>query len=77
MEAVMPMNGFMELMEEDLMMIDGGVNLDRVFAGTATFLGATLAVAAMSEPIGWGVAITYWTLSAISGAYIGYGFATK
>ncbi|AIS51972.1 hypothetical protein TKV_c07890 [Thermoanaerobacter kivui] len=24
MEAVLPMNGFMELTEEDLMMIDGG-----------------------------------------------------
>ncbi|QSZ26472.1 bacteriocin-type signal sequence [Aceticella autotrophica] len=66
----MPLNGFMELAENDLMVIDGGVNYDRVFAGTATFLGATLAVAAMSEPIGWVAIGTYLALSAASGAYI-------
>ncbi|QSZ28365.1 bacteriocin-type signal sequence [Aceticella autotrophica] len=72
----MPMNGFMELTEDNLIAVDGGVNYDRVFAGFVTFAGATLAIAAMSEPIGWVAIGTYWALSAASGAYIGYGLAT-
>ncbi|QSZ28369.1 bacteriocin-type signal sequence [Aceticella autotrophica] len=72
----MPMNGFMELKENDLMAVDGGVNYDRIFAGFVTYAGATLAIAAMSEPIGWIAAGAYLGISAASGAYMGYGFAT-
>jgi hypothetical protein len=76
METVMPMNGFMELTEDDLMVVDGGVNWDRVYAGFVTYAGATLAIAAMSEPIGWVAAGAYLGICAASGAYMEYGFAT-
>ncbi|QSZ26444.1 hypothetical protein ACETAC_05765 [Aceticella autotrophica] len=49
MEAVMPMNGFMELTEDNLMVIDGGVNYDRIFAGNTVEFSAALAVALVPE----------------------------
>ncbi|TCW36053.1 lactobin A/cerein 7B family class IIb bacteriocin [Thermohydrogenium kirishiense] len=39
MEAILPMNGFMELTEEDLMMIDGGAWSWKEF-GRTTLAGA-------------------------------------
>ncbi|WP_198543926.1 Blp family class II bacteriocin [Petroclostridium xylanilyticum] len=78
MDAALNINSinFMELNKEELMCIDGGVNWDRVFAGTATYLGATLAVAMMTTPVTAPVAVTYLAISAISGAYVGYGLVT-
>lgn len=69
-------NDFCEMLQDEMLLVDGGVNWDRVFGGTTVFLGATLAVASMSTPIGWGVAGTYWAISAASGAYVGYGLAS-
>jgi len=69
-------NAFAPLTFDELMEIDGGANWDRVFGGTTVYLGATMALCAMTGPIGWGVAITYWATCAAAGAYIGYGLAT-
>jgi len=47
MEAVIPMNEFMELTEDDLIVVDGGVDWAAVAAGTGIVLGAAgLAVSA-------------------------------
>ena len=69
-------NGFSELSYSEAMETDGGVNWDRVFGGTTVYLGATMAICAMSGPIGWGVGATYLATCAASGAYIGYGLVT-
>ncbi|MGB9680416.1 MAG: hypothetical protein ACPLW7_00095 [Minisyncoccia bacterium] len=88
MEAVMPMNGFMELTEEDSMVIDGGVDWAVVAAGTGIVLGAAaLAVSAglafvpVAVILGAGtsgeIALAGLTVAAsgIGGATIGYGFS--
>jgi succinate-acetate transporter protein len=54
MESVMPMNGFMDLTEEELMMIDGGVNWLGVVSGASGVLGGVAGilggVAALAVP---------------------------
>ncbi|SHF16955.1 hypothetical protein SAMN02745195_01999 [Thermoanaerobacter uzonensis DSM 18761] len=88
MEAVIPMNEFMELTEDDLMVIDGGVNWAVVAAGTGIVLGAAaLAVSAglafvpVAVILGAGtsgeIALAGLTVAAsgIGGATIGYGFS--
>jgi len=54
MEAVLPMNGFMELTEDDLMMIDGGVSAWGIACGAFTIVAGVSAVvggaAAMFAP---------------------------
>lgn len=66
---------FNELSYDEVMAIDGGVNWDRVFAGTAFFLGtcAVVATAPISAPL---VAVACVS-SAVAGAYTGYGLATN
>ena len=76
MELTMNMGAFELLSFEDALSIDGGINWDRVFGGTTVYLGATMAICAMTGPIGWGVAATYLATCAAAGAYIGYGLAT-
>lgn len=77
MESIMILNNvnFIELSNDEIMGIDGGVNWDRVFAGTAFFLGtcAVVATAEVTVPL---AAIAY-TSSAVAGAYTGYGFASN
>ncbi|MDI3501405.1 MAG: hypothetical protein PWP22_1176 [Thermoanaerobacter sp.] len=86
MEAVIPMNKFMELTEEDLMVVDGGVDWATVAAGTGIVLGAAgLAVSAglafvpVAVILGAGtageIALAGLTVAAagIGGATIGYG----
>lgn len=75
MEMVMA-NGFCELNENEMLLVDGGVNWDRVFGGTTVYLGATLAIATVSGPIGWVAGAAYLGICAASGAYVGYGLAT-
>jgi hypothetical protein len=76
MEAVLPMNGFLELTDESLMMIDGGVNWDRVYTGVMGEVGIIIAVAAAPE-ITVPILIAGLIGSAASGAYVGYGLATN
>lgn len=75
MENVMVLNNFIELTNDEMMEVDGGVNWDRVFAGTAFFL-ATCAVVATAEVTVPLIGIAYVS-SAVAGAYTGYGFATN
>ncbi|MGT2802090.1 hypothetical protein [Streptococcus henryi] len=67
---------FVMLTEEDLMTIEAGANWDRVFGGASVYLGATMAVAMATNPIGWTAGAAYLATCAASGAYIGYGLAT-
>ncbi|AEF16793.1 hypothetical protein Thexy_0748 [Thermoanaerobacterium xylanolyticum LX-11] len=87
METVMPMNGFMELTEEDLMIIDGGVNWGVTLGGTALLIsaiGLTIATGGLgfmpvSVILGAGtgaeiaIAGVATAASALSGTAIGYG----
>lgn len=88
MEVVLPENEFIELTEEDLMVVDGGVDWATVAAGTGIVLGAAaLAVSAglafvpVAVILGAGtageIALAGLTVAAagIGGATIGYGFS--
>ncbi|WP_029688030.1 hypothetical protein [Thermoanaerobacter sp. A7A] len=76
MEAVIEMDGFMELRDNDLIAVDGGINWDRVYAGTMGEVGIIIAVAAAPE-ITVPILIAGLIGSAASGAYVGYGLATN
>ena len=64
------------LTSKHLLVLRGGVNWDRVYAGASVYGGATLAIGLASGPIGWVAATAYLGTCAASGAYIGYGLAT-
>lgn len=76
MEMTLAMNSFELMTFEEMLLVDGGVNGDRVLAGAALYTGSTLAVCLVTGPIGWGAAVAYWGCCAVAGAYIGYGLAT-
>lgn len=69
-------DAFVMLTQEELMEIEAGANWDRIFGGASVYLGATMAVAMATSPIGWAAGAAYLATCAASGAYIGYGLAT-
>ena len=60
----------------DLIMINGGVNWDRVFGGTSAEVALVVAVALTPEISVPAFAIACG-FSALNGAYTGYGLATN
>ena len=78
MTEVMTLNtgSFAMLSCDEMFAVDGGINWDRIFGGVTVYLGATMALLAITSPIGWGMGAAYLATCACSGAYIGYGFAT-
>lgn len=64
-------NGFCELSENEMMMVDGGWNWGTVLGGAALVVGC-IAVAA-SGPVGWVGAAALCGASALGGAAIGHG----
>jgi hypothetical protein len=73
MEAVMPMNGFMELTKEDLMAVDGGVNWDRYFAGNVVAASAELALVLAAPEVSIPALILAGALVAGGCVYAEYG----
>lgn len=69
-------DNFTSLDFEVLSTVEGGVNWDRVYGGASVYLGATMAVAMATTPIGWGAGAAYLATCAASGAYIGYGLGS-
>ncbi len=68
--------GFTEMNELEMMWVDGGVNWDRVFAGTTAYLGVIVAIAAATSPIGLVAGAAYVGIAGASSGYIAYGFLT-
>lgn len=76
MEMIIHMDSFTPLSTNEILEIDGGINWDRVFGGVTVYLTATMAICTMTTPIGWGLGATYLAISAVAGAYTGYGLVT-
>jgi len=72
MEAVIPMNEFMELTEDDLMMVDGGFDVPGMLNGIA--LVATGAAMVFAPEVAVPAYVAGWVISAC-GAML-FGFST-
>ncbi len=67
--------GVRELTFDEIDMVGGAVNWTDVGGGIAAYGGATMALLAISGPIGWGLGAAYLVTCAGAGMMIGSGLA--